>query len=65
MPIFYRSGSDFIAEIALSLVPERYNAGEQVASVGEIWDRMFMIYKGACAMLAPDGRHISVFTAGD
>ena len=65
VPIFYRSGSDFIAEIALSLVPERYNAGEQVASVGEIWDRMYMIYKGACAMRAPDGRHISVFTAGD
>ena len=36
VPIFFRSGLEFLAEVALSLIPERFNAGEQVAVVGEV-----------------------------
>ena len=40
VPVFFRSGSEFLAEVALSLVPERYNAGEQVATVGEVTEAL-------------------------
>ena len=65
IPIFFRSGADFIAEVALRLIPERYNAGERVATCGQIIDRMYVVFNGVCVMTAPDGRHISAFTSGD
>ena len=65
IPIFFRSGSEFIAEVALRLIPERYNSGERVASCGQLIDRMYVVFNGVCVMVAPDGRHISAFTAGD
>jgi len=65
IPIFYQCGSEFIAEVALALVPERYNAGERVATYGQLADRLYVIFQGACVMSALGGRHITTLTVGD
>jgi hypothetical protein len=65
IPIFYRSGSDFIAEVALALRLERYNAGEKVAEFGQLANKMYVVFLGGVCMTAFDGRHISNFTPGD
>ena len=33
-------------QISLSLVPERYNAGENVLTAGSVCDRMYVLYMG-------------------
>jgi len=48
-------GSDFIAQVALALELERYNAGEKVAMFGQIADRMYIVFLGCLAMKAYDG----------
>ena len=65
IPIFYQCGSEFIAEVALALVPERYNAGEKVAEFGQLANKMYVVFLGGVCMTALDGRHISNFTPGD
>jgi CRP-like cAMP-binding protein len=65
VPIFYRSGTEFISEVALALIPERYNANESVVLYGQLTDRMHVILMGCCVMRALGGRHITTFTVGD
>jgi hypothetical protein len=65
VPIFYRSGTEFISEVALALTPERYNANESVLLYGQLTDRLHVILMGCCVMRALGGRHITTFTAGD
>jgi CRP-like cAMP-binding protein len=65
IPLFFQTGSEFIAEVALALVPERYNAGEKVAVFGQLADRLYVVFMGSCSMRAIGGRHISAFTNGD
>ena len=49
----------------MSLIPERYNAGESVVRCGQLIDCMHVIFMGCCVMRAMGGRHISTFSAGD
>lgn len=65
IPIFHRSGSEFIAEVALALKMVRYNASEKVASFGEVADKMYIVFLGGVSMTSNSGRHISNFTPGD
>jgi hypothetical protein len=64
IPLFFQAGHDFIAEVSLALVPERYNSGEKVVTAGTFCDRMYVVYLGSC-MMSLHGRHISIFAQGD
>ena len=65
IPLFQQCGSDLVAEVALVLVPERYNAGEKVVSFGQLADRLHVVHGGVCRMYALGGRHVATFTTGD
>jgi hypothetical protein len=50
IPVFFISGSDFIGEVALLLVSERYYAHEAIISEGDYSDKMFILHKGWCVV---------------
>lgn len=65
IPMFYRAGSEFIAQVALHLIHEVYEEGETVLKSGQASSSLYIVGKGTCIVTDSSNRLISTLGRGD